>query len=90
MALSANIIARVKRPNFIIANTVPLTSTQSNPPIELKSNLPGVGQNYVRNLLDVVEDHPADGFTLIYNAEIKKYQVRSVEVGSAQIDGGTF
>ena len=84
------ITAVIKRPNLIIANTVPLTTTQSNPPIDLKNNITGVGQNYVHNLLDVVENRPQDGDTLVYNSITHKYEVKPVSVNVVDIDGGTF
>lgn len=83
------ITAVIKRPNVIVANTVPITKTQSNPPIDLKNNVTGAGQNYIHNLLDVVEDRPQSGDTLVYNATTDKYEVKpAVFIGT--LDGGTF
>lgn len=84
------ITAVVSRKNLIIANTAPLTSTQSNPPIDLKNNITGVAQNYIHNLLDVVEDHPQDGYTLVYNATTHKYDVKEITVTVGSLDGGNF
>jgi hypothetical protein len=84
------ITAVIKRPNLIIANTVPLTTTQSNPAIELKNNSSGVSQNYLSHLLDVVVDHPTDGQVLTFNAETGKYDFESVQIQDANLDGGTF
>jgi hypothetical protein len=84
------ITAVVKRPNLIVANTVPLTTTQSNPPISLVNGGASLSQNYVHNLLDVVEDHPADGYTLVYNANTHKYVVQQISISVTTIDGGTF
>ena len=82
--------AVIKRPNLIIANTVPLTKTQSNPAIELKNNSSGVSQNYLSHLLDVNVDHPTDGQVLTYNAETGKYDLETVQIGDASLDGGSF
>lgn len=82
--------AVIKRPNLIVANTTALTTTQSNPPISLKNNLAGINQNYLHNLLDVVEDHPEDGATLVYNANTDKYEVKTITVSATSLDGGTF
>lgn len=83
------ITAVIKRPSSIIANTVNLTKTQSNPAVELKNNVPGVSQNYLHNLLDVVEGaNPQTGYTLVYNAATDKYEVKELTISS--IDGGTF
>ena len=90
MALSAGIIATIKRPNLIIANTVPLTSTQSNPPVELKNNMTGINQLYIHNLLDVVEINPANGYSLVYNTDNHKYEVGPISLGNSPIDGGVF
>jgi hypothetical protein len=84
------ITAIIKRPNLIIANTVAISTTQSNPPIDLKNNIAGVSQNYIHNLLDVVEDHPQDGYTLVYNATTHKYEVKPVIAQVAALDGGNF
>ena len=89
MALNQGIIATLKRPNIIIANSVPLTTTQSNPAIELKNNGSALNQEYVRSLLDVVEDHPQDGYTLVYNSSIHKYEVKAINQ-VINLDGGTF
>jgi hypothetical protein len=90
MSFGSNIIATIKRPNLIVANSVPLTTTQSNPPVELKNSITGVGQSYLHNLLDVVEDHPSDGATLVYNANTHKYEVKTITVAVTALDGGTF
>jgi hypothetical protein len=84
------ITAVIKRPNVIVANTVPLTTTQSNPPLELKNNIGSVNQNYLHNLLDVVESNPKEGYTLVYNSITNKYDVAPVSFGSSAVDGGTF
>lgn len=82
--------AVIKRPNPVIANTTVLSSTQSNPPISLKNNITGVAQSYIHNLLDVVEDHPTDGATLVYNANTHKYEVKTITVSVTSVDGGSF
>ena len=84
------ITAVIKRPNLIIANTAPLTTTQSNPAIELKNNSSGVSQNYLSHLLDVNIDHPADGQVLSYNANTGKYDLVPIQIGEASLDGGNF
>lgn len=82
--------AVIKRPNRIIANTTPLVETQSNPPIVLKNNIPGINQSYVHSLLDVVEQNPQEGDTLVFNSITKKYDVKPPELGTINLDGGTF
>jgi hypothetical protein len=82
--------AVIKRPSRIIANTIPLVETQSNPPIVLKNNIPGISQNYLHNLLDVVERNPQEGDTLVYNATTDKYEVKTPEFVNVDLDGGTF
>lgn len=84
------ITAVVKRPNIIVANTAPITSTQSMPAISLKNNVTGVAQAYIHNLLDVVEVNPQDGDTLVYNATTDKYEVKPIEIVNASLDGGAF
>ena len=84
------ITAVIKRPNLIIANTVPLTTTQSNPAVELKNNSSGVSQNYLSHLLDVNVDHPVDGQVLSYNANTGKYDLVNIQIGEASLDGGNF
>jgi hypothetical protein len=84
------ITAVIKRPNLIIANTTPLTTTQSNPAIELKNNSSGVSQNYLSHLLDVTVDHPTDGQVLTYNANTGKYDLSTINIGEASLDGGNF
>jgi len=83
------ITAVIKKIPAIIANTVPLTTSQSNPPIELKNNLAGVSQNYFAKLSDVDATHVADGDTIIYNANTNKYVVQPLTI-SGSIDGGSF
>lgn len=85
-----SITAVIKRPNLIVANTVPLTTTQSNPPLELKNNLPGLSQSYVHSLLDVSEVNPQTGDTLQYNSETRKYEVKPLPTGTIGLDGGGF
>jgi hypothetical protein len=77
----ANIIAVVKRNNL---------SQSDNPPIVLKNNISAISQNYIHNLLDVVETNPQTGDTLVYNSVTNKYEVKPVNVSAADIDGGTF
>jgi len=78
----------VQRPTIIKANTYSLTSTQSNPDLVLKSVQ--ISQNYVHNLLDVVESNPDNGSTLVYNSTTNKYDVKILPVTVVNIDGGTF
>lgn len=85
-----SITAVIKRPSRIIANTIPLVETQSNPPIVLKNNVPGISQNYLHNLLDVVETNPQQGYTLVYNSTTDKYEVKAPEFINVDLDGGTF
>lgn len=84
------ITAVVRRPNLIVANSVALTTTQSNAPLSLKNNTASLSQNYIHNLLDVIEDQPQDGYTLVYNATLDKYEVKPVVIIAASLDGGTF
>lgn len=87
-----SITAVVKRPNLIVANSVPLTTTQSMPAVTLKNNVTGgVAQSYLHNLLDVVEVDPQDGALLIYNAQTDKYEVKLLESDpNLSLDGGSF
>ena len=78
----SNIIAVIKRKSVMQSDT--------NPPVVLKNNIPGINQNYLHNLLDVVESNPKEGDTLVYNATTDKYEVKPVNVSVADIDGGTF
>jgi hypothetical protein len=81
--------AVIRRPNIIVANSAPITTTQSMPAISLKNNVGGPPQNYVHNLLDVVEDNPVTGSTLVYNAATDKYEVKLPEFAGS-VDGGSF
>lgn len=78
----SNIIAVIKRKSVMQSDT--------NPPVVLKNNIPGINQNYLHNLLDVVERNPQEGDTLVYNATTDKYEVKPVNISVADIDGGTF
>jgi hypothetical protein len=40
--------------------------------------------------LDVVESQPQDGYTLVYNSNIHKYEVKPSVIAEATLDGGTF
>lgn len=84
------VTAVVKRPNLIIANTVPLTTTQSAPTLTLRAGVAPLSQNFVHNLSDVVEDHPPNGATLVYNSTINKYEVKELPIGTIALDGGVF
>ena len=85
-----SITAVIKRPNPILANTVPLTTTQSNPDIALKNNVSSLNQSYLHNLLDVDVANPVDGEVLTYNANTGKYDLAPISVGQASLDGGNF
>lgn len=80
----------IKTPRGIIANSASLTSTQSNPAISIKNNGASLNQNYLHNLLDVVENNPQDGYSLVYNATIDKYEVKPIIINDVSVDGGTF
>jgi hypothetical protein len=82
-----SITAIIKKTTSIVANTTAITRTQSQPAIELKNNVPSISQNYLHNLLDVKADDPADGYTLVYNANTRTYDVTSF---AKDIDGGSF
>lgn len=85
-----SIIATLVSPTVIKTSTTALTSTQSAPAIELK-NSASVSQSYVHSLLDVVEDNPTDGSTLVYDAFSNKYIVKPIVVQLAGgVDGGNF
>lgn len=83
------ITAVIRRPNIIVANSAPITTTQSMPAISLKNNAGSVPQNYVRNLQDVIEIDPITGSTLVYNADIDKYEVKP-PIFTGAVDGGSF
>jgi len=78
----SNIIAVIKRKSVMQSDT--------NPPVVLKNNIPGINQNYLHNLLDVVERNPQEGDTLVYNATTDKYEVKPPEFVNVDLDGGTF
>jgi len=84
--------AVVKNPaiNSITADIKTPFSGVSGSPVTLKNNLASVNQNYIHNLLDVVEGNPADGDTLVYNATTDKYEVKQITVIVSSIDGGSF
>ena len=84
------VTAVVKRPNLIVANTVPLTTTQSGPTLTLRGGVAPLSQNFVHNLTDVVEGVPADGSTLIYNSNTNKYEVKQLQNSTVSLDGGVF
>jgi len=86
------IAAVVKKPNLIIANTVGLTTTQSNPNISLKNNLPGLGQSfvYMHTISDVTEIDPQNGDTLQYDSTTHKYVVGQIKIPNTPLDGGSF
>lgn len=84
------ITATISRPRGIVANTASIITSQTNPPLDLKNNGASLNQNYVHNLLDVVENHPTDGATLVYNANTGKYEVKTITITTASLDGGLF
>lgn len=86
------ITAVVKRPNIIVANSAPITSTQSMPAVTLKNNaVTGITPIYLHNILDVQETNPQDGATIVYNAATDKYEVKIVESDPyLRLDGGSF
>jgi hypothetical protein len=59
-------------------------------PVQLKNNVPSLNQSYLHNLLDVVENNPTDGSTLVYNANTNKYEVKQITVSVSALDGGSF
>jgi hypothetical protein len=86
-----SITAVVKRPNLIVANTTPLTTSQSMPPVSLKNNVASVNNLYLHNLVDIVESNPQNGSLIIYNAQTDKYEVRLLESEpNLKLDGGSF
>lgn len=85
-----SINATIARPRGIVANTSGLVSSQTNPPLSLKNNGASITQNYIHNLFDVVENNPQDGYTLVYNANTHKYEVKAITITDASLDGGTF
>ena len=93
MAISANIIAKVKtlgNNNIAAIIKTPGVTVSTIPPIELKNGITGVGQTYLHNLLDVQAEHPQDGQVLVYNANSNKYIVTTLIVEAANSDGGSF
>jgi len=82
--------ATIARPRGIVANTASILTSQTNPPLDLKNNGAALNQNYIHNLLDVVENNPSDGATLVYNANSHKYEVKTITVSVTSLDGGTF
>lgn len=82
--------AVVKIPGTIIPNSTSATGVQTTPVISLKNNVGGVSQQYVHNLVDVIENNPVDGATLVYNADLDKYEVKLPEIAAVAVDGGSF
>ena len=82
--------AVITQPKLIVANTSQLTTTQSNAPVSLKNNGASISQQYLHTLLDVDASHAADGDTIIYNANTGKYDLATVAIGGASLDGGSF
>jgi hypothetical protein len=76
------------RNNGASLGSATINSTQA--PTVLKNNGAGLNQVAIHNLLDVVEDHPADGSTLVYQASTGKYVVEPLTVSVNSLDGGTF
>ena len=87
---AAALQATIQSPRGISANTVALTTTQSNAPISIKNNAGSLNQGYLKNLLDVVDDYPQDGSTLVYHADTGKYVVEPITISVNSLDGGTF
>jgi hypothetical protein len=76
------VVATIKTPS--------VSQSSSSPPLSLKNSVAQLNQSYIHNLLDVVEDNPADGSTLIYDAATNKYVVRPLTVQVEKLDGGNF
>lgn len=80
------------RPSTVVATTDRRAAATTNTqPITLKSQARTV--NYIDDMLDVIEAAPQDGFTLVYNSSLDKYEVKqlsSTEINITGLDGGTF
>jgi hypothetical protein len=76
--------------NIVAVIKSPFSGTNQNNPVSLKNNGASLSQNYVHNLLDVVESNPSDGATLVYNANTHKYEVKNITVSVTSLDGGSF
>lgn len=66
-------------------------ATAPTQPITLKASARTI--NTLKDITDVVEGSPQDGFTLVYNAATDKYEVKQLTVSDINItglDGGTF
>ncbi|MEI8285797.1 MAG: hypothetical protein WCG15_00720 [Actinomycetes bacterium] len=81
------IVASIKKPTILKANTSALVKGQSNPELVLKT-VP-VSPTYFNNLLDVYAVNPANGDVVIYNSTLNKYEVKPLTL-NLNLDGGTF
>jgi hypothetical protein len=88
----ANITAKILQRGAVVATIKSPTVSQisSNPPVVLKNNVASVNQTYMHNILDVIEDRPQTGDTLIYNESNRKYEVKPISSVDITFDGGTF
>ena len=75
----------------IRANTASLTATASGVAQRATSlKTTPVVQDYIHNLMDVVETDLVSGATLVYNAETNKYEVKIIDLKVIVLDGGLF
>lgn len=75
----------------IRANTSALIATgagQAATGVSLKTT--PVTQDYIHNLMDVVETDLVSGATLVYNANTHKYEIKPIEISNQILDGGSF
>jgi uncharacterized protein YabN with tetrapyrrole methylase and pyrophosphatase domain len=80
------------RPSTVVATTDRRAAATTNTqPITLKTQARTA--NFIEDMLDVIEASPQDGFTLVYNSSLDKYEVKqlsSTEINITGLDGGTF
>jgi len=75
----------------IRANTAALTATAAGASQQATSlKTTPVVQDYIHNLMDVVETDLVAGATLVYNANTHKYEIKPIEISNQILDGGTF
>jgi hypothetical protein len=75
----------------IRANTAALAATASGVAQRATSlKTTPVVQDYIHNLMDVVETDLVSGATLVYNANTNKYEIKPIEISNQILDGGTF
>lgn len=85
MTITAKVAKRAPTIGVSVSNTGKIESTT---PVTIQTN---ATKNRLDQLVDVVEQNPQEGQTLVYDAETDRYVVKYLTMDDlGSLDGGTF